>query len=205
MNITAEQLKLAIGSTDANLLKGINDSLTKFQINTPLRICHFLAQAMHESGNFTKSHENLNYNAHGLFTTFHTHFINEAACIPFEHNQEKIANHVYANRNGNGDEASGDGWKYKGRGFLQTTGKANYTRLSKDTGIDFVTHPELLETVQYAALSAGDYWNINHLNVLADNPNTNEAIIKITRAINGGELGLAERKANFNKLITFIK
>jgi putative chitinase len=201
MNITAEQLKLAVGSTDAKLLKGINDTLTKFQINTPLRICHFLAQAMHESGNFKVTKENLNYSAKGLTGTFRKYFITEASAIPYQRNQQKIANYVYSNRMGNGDEASGDGWKYKGRGFLQCTGKNNYSRLSKDTGVDFLTHPELLETLEYAALSAGHYWSVNHLNALADKND----IKAVTKAINGGFIGLEERSKNFNKLMSIIK
>jgi putative chitinase len=205
MLITLEQLKLATGSADEKLLKGINDTLTKFQINTPLRICHFLAQAMHESGNFKVTKENLNYSAKGLNTTFKKYFLTEAAALPYERNQQKIANKVYSNRMGNGDEASGDGWKYRGRGFLQCTGKNNYKRLSEDTGVDFINKPELLETLEYAALSAGHYWHVNKINLLADNPNTKEAILKITKAINGGLNGLEDRTVKFNKLIKIIK
>lgn len=199
--ITIEQLKAAAGVTDQNILKGINDTLEKYAINTPLRINHFLAQLMHESMNFKAKKENLNYSSKGLLTTFKKYFINEAATIPYARNQAKIGNRVYADRMGNGNEASGDGYRYCGRGYIQITGKDNYKRLSEDTHLDFLTHPELLEQPEYAALSAGWFWNKNNLNVYADK----DDIITVTKRINGGTNGLAERKANLAKLKSIIK
>lgn len=203
--ITPQQLKAITDIQDINVLtaatNGINDTLAKFGINTPLRVSHFLAQLLHESGNLQFLKENLNYSAKGLTTTFHKYFITEAVATPYARNQEKIANKVYANRMGNGDEKSGDGWRFKGRGYIQLTGRENYTSLSKDTGVDFVNHPELLETIQYAALSAGWFWNKNGLNNLADK----DDVLNITKRINGGTNGLQERIANLNKVKKIIK
>ncbi len=203
--ITPQQLKTITGIQDINILtaatNGINETLAKFQINTPLRVNHFLAQLLHESGNLQFLKENLNYSAKGLATTFKKYFITEALATPYARNQEKIANKVYANRMGNGDEKSGDGWRFKGRGYIQLTGRDNYTSLSKDTGIDFINHPELLETIQYAALSAGWFWNKNGLNKLADK----DDVLSITKKINGGTNGLDDRKAKLVKLKTIIK
>lgn len=203
--INPQQLKTITGIQDINVLtlatNGINETLAKFEINTPLRVNHFLAQLLHESGNLQYLKENLNYSAQGLVTTFKKYFINEAAALPYSRNQEKIANKVYANRMGNGDELSGDGWRFKGRGYIQLTGRSNYTEISKETGVDFIKHPELLETVQYAALSAGWFWNKNNLNALADK----DDVLTITKRINGGTNGLDDRKAKLAKLKTIIQ
>ena len=167
MGITIQQLKQITGVNNINFLtsavNGINETLNKYNINTPLRIAHFLAQILHESGYLKTLKENLNYSVQGLTKTFKKYFINEAEALPYARNQEKIANKVYANRMGNGPESSGDGWKYRGRGVIMITGKDNYTTLSKDTGIDFVKKPQLLEQMDYAIMSGGWYWNKNNL------------------------------------------
>ncbi|MCK9576355.1 MAG: glycoside hydrolase family 19 protein [Candidatus Pacearchaeota archaeon] len=193
--VTKEQIKSLSGVTDetalTSIVKGLNDTLTKYEINTPLRICHFLSQVLHESGKFHFIKENLNYSADGLNKTFKKYFPTLESATPYARNQEKIANKVYASRMGNGDEKSGDGFKYKGRGFLQLTGKENYAALAKDTGVDFVNHPELLESYEYASLSAGWFWNKNKLNSIADK----DDVLTLTKRINGGTIGLEDRKA----------
>lgn len=203
--INPSQLKEITGIKDiaklTDITNAINETLVKYQINTPLRIQHFLAQLLHESGNFVFIKENLNYSASGLVKTFRKYFLTEAVALPYARQQDKIANHVYSNRMGNGNEASGDGAKFKGRGYIQLTGRDNYTAITKATGIDFVNHPELLETVKYAALSAGWFWDKTGLNTLADKND----IINITKKINGGTNGLDDRQAKLAKLKTIIK
>ena len=203
--VTIEQLQQLTGIKDlvrlTEITKGLNDTLVKFKINTPLRITHFLAQVLHESGNFQYTKENLNYSATGLATTFKKYFINEAAAVPYARQPDKIANKVYGGRMGNGPEASGDGAKFKGRGFIQLTGRDNYTALSKATGVDFISHPELLESLQYAALSAGWFWDKTGLNTYADK----DDVLTITKKINGGTNGLDDRKAKLVKAKTIIK
>lgn len=200
MGITIQQLKQITGVNDITFLtsavNGINETLSKYNINTPLRISHFLAQIFHESGYLKALKENLNYSAQGLTKTFKKYFINEAAALPYARNQEKIANKVYANRMGNGPESSGDGWKYRGRGVIMITGKDNYTTLSKDTGIDFVKKPQLLEQMDYAIMSGGWYWNKNNLNTIADK----DDILTITKRINGGTIGIESRKEILQKI-----
>lgn len=202
--ITPIQLKELTGIQDITRLtdftNGINDSISKFQINTTLRMQHFLAQVFHESSNLQLLQENLNYSANGLLGVFHKYFLTEDVAKQYERQPDKIANHVYANRMGNGDEASGDGSKYKGRGAIQLTGKDNYELLSKATGVDFLTHPEFLEEPKYAILSAAWFWSRNGFNELADKND----IETITKKINGGLLGLDDRKAKFEKIKTII-
>ena len=164
-----------------------------YGINTPLRLAHFMAQIDHESG-LKPIAENLNYSSAGLLKTFKKYFTPLEA-IKYQRKPEMIANRVYANRMGNGNEASGDGWKYRGRGFIQITGKNNYTLISKDTGIDYLNNPDLLLTEADSLISALWYWKRNNLNDLADKND----ILGITKAINGGLNGLNHRKELFNK------
>lgn len=166
--------------------------LDKYKINTSLRLSHFFAQIKHES-NLKPINENLNYSSTGLLSTFGKYFDAKSAAI-YARNPEKIANKVYANRMGNGDENSGDGWKYKGRGFIQITGKSNYTALSKSTGKDYINNPGLLLNEADAMLSALWFWDSKNLNSLADKDDIN----LITKSINGGLNGLDDRKKNLN-------
>jgi len=159
----------------------------KWGDNSPLRIANFMAQVEHES-NLKPICENLNYSSEGLTKIFGKYFT-PATAPYFSRNPEKIANKVYANRMGNGDEASGDGWKYKGRGFIQLTGKSNYSQLSKDSGIDFINNPDLLLDESNAIIGALWFWKKNGLSELAD-----EGDVKgITKRINGGYNGLVQR------------
>ena len=172
----------------------------KYGLTTKLRIAHFMAQIEHESG-LKPISENLNYSAQGLMQTFSKYFTTTEALI-FARKPEKIANRVYANRMGNGDEKSGDGWKYRGRGFIQITGKINYFQLANDTDLDCLKNPDLLLEEANAMISALWFWNKAGLNKLADKND----IKGITRKINGGTIGLAHRqellKKNLNNKFT---
>ncbi len=169
----------------------------KYELNTSLRIAHFMAQIDHESG-LKPISENLNYSSIGLVNTFSKYF-GEGKMLSFgyAHKPEKIANRVYANRMGNGDENSGEGWKYRGRGFIQITGKENYHRLSNDTDLDCLKNPDLLLEEPNAMLSALWFWNLKGLNALADKND----IILITKRINGGLNGIEHRKELLKKYL----
>lgn len=171
------------------LSKKYKTLLNKYQINTPLRLAHFFAQIAHES-NLKPISENLNYSAQGLLNTFSKYFKSLEEANKYARKPEAIANKVYANRMGNGDETSGEGWKYRGRGLIQITGKDNYKALSRDTGIDYVNNPDLLLTEADSMISALWYWNKINANSKADK----DDIIAITKAINGGTNGLEHRK-----------
>lgn len=168
--------------------------LERYEINTKLRIAHFMAQIEHESG-LKPISENINYSAEGLLNTFGKYFINQKKASYYARQPEKIANLVYANRMGNGDENSGEGWKYRGRGFLQITGKINYFQLHIDTDLDCVRNPDLLLTEANALISALWFWKRNGLNTLADKND----LKGITRRINGGYNGLEHREKLFKK------
>jgi putative chitinase len=157
-------------------------------ITTPLRLAHFMAQIEHES-NLKPISENLNYSQSGLLKIFGKYFTKETAKL-YARKPEQIANIVYANRIGNGPTESGEGWKYRGRGFIQITGKSNYTKLSNDTGIDYVNNPYKLLTEADSLISALWYWKGMKGNLMADH----DDIKNITRSINGGYNGLAHRE-----------
>jgi len=172
--------------------------MPKYGIDTPLRQRHFLAQLLHESGGFRLVCENLNYSADGLLKTFSRYFATRAVAEQYARQPERIANRVYANRMGNGNEASGDGWRFIGRGLIQTTGKNNYRATSQALFGDdrLLEQPEMLEHPRWAVESACYFWKANNLNALADK-NDIEAV---TRRINGGLNGLADRRKYFNDL-----
>ena len=165
----------------------ILDVVIKYKINTPLRLAHFLAQCHHESAGFKVVEENLNYSAEGLLKTFKKYFTPEEA-KEYAHNKVKIASRVYANRMGNGDEASQEGWLYRGRGYIQLTGKDNYAALDKQIPGDIIRNPDLVAT-QYPMLSAAWFWDHNNINDLCDN----ETIEDVTLKVNGGMNGYEER------------
>jgi putative chitinase len=186
-----------------NVFSQIPDVMAKFQINTPLRISHFLAQCAHESGNFKTVNENLNYGAKGLLRTFKKYFPTEAKALQYERKPEKIANLVYANRMGNGAESSGDGFKYRGRGYIQLTGKVNYESFNKMVDEDIIVNPNLVAT-KYPLLSAAWFWNSRLLNTLADKGATEVAVILITKKVNGGVHGLNDRLDKFKKFYSIL-
>ena len=162
--------------------------LRNYGVNTPIRIAHFMAQIEHESG-LKPISENLNYSRLGLVETFKKYFKDMATAQAYANKPEMIANRVYANRMGNGNEQSGDGWKYRGRGFLQITGRENYLLLSKDTRIDFIEKPDLLLEEANAMISALWFWKRNNLNSFADK----DDIIGLTKRVNGGLNGIKHR------------
>ena len=176
----------------------IPDTAAKFQINTPLRLAHFLAQCGHESAGFKATSENLNYSAKGLMGIFKKYFPTEALANAYQRNPQKIANKVYANRMANGDEASGDGYKFRGRGYIQLTGKDNYTQFGKAIGEDILSNPDVVSG-KYALLSAAWFWSKNGLNKLADGGSTDAVVTTITKRVNGGTIGLPDRIKHFKE------
>jgi len=169
--------------------EALDQLLDDYEINTPLRVAHFVAQCAHESGNFVFIKENLNYRAASLMTTFKKYFPTADLAQQYEKRPEKIANRVYANRMGNGDEESGDGYKYCGRGLIQLTGRDNYTFFAGSLDISIEEAAEYLATFEGAAQSACFFWEQNNLNRFAD---VND-VKGLTRAINGGYIGLEDR------------
>ena len=193
-----ESQLLALG-IEGKWFEPLKETFEKYQINTPKRQACFLGQVMHESGSFKFTKENLNYSAKALMATWPSRFPNLETATQFERQPEKIANKVYSGRMGNTED--GDGAKYIGRGLIQCTGKENYTHCGEALGIDLVANPQLLEEPRYAALSAGWFWNKKGLNALADEGTSNSFEI-MTKRINGGLLGLDDRKS---KMIEVLK
>jgi putative chitinase len=169
----------------------------KFKIDTSLRLAHFLAQCGHESAGFKAIQENLNYSADGLNKVFGKYFRTVSAAA-YARQPEKIASRVYAERMGNGNEASKDGWKYRGRGYIQLTGKANYMAFDKVVDEDVVANPDLVAS-KYALLSAAWFWNSRSLNLLSDKGATDTVVTEITKKINGGIIGLPDRIKHFKE------
>jgi putative chitinase len=175
----------------------------KYEINTILRISHFLAQCAHESGNFSVKQENLNYSAKRLQEVFGRYFTTHAKALLYERKPVKIASLVYGNRMGNGDEQSIEGYKYRGRGYIQLTGKNNYLLFDKSLNesgleIDIIGNPDLVATT-YPLISAAWFFNKNNLNEIADLGGTKEIITRVTKKVNGGTHGLESRISYFNK------
>lgn len=193
MEITYDQLAEFFEDTDEHIVEAfvqpLNDTFEEFDINTPKRISMFLAQVGHESAGLKARKENLNYSADGLRRVFPKYFrsVNPAS---YARQPEKIANRVYASRMGNGDEASGDGWRYRGRGLIQLTGKSNYKAFAEFMEMDLDQVVAYLETEEGAAMSAGWFWDSRDLNQWADKGD----VLTVTKKINGGTNGLAERK-----------
>ena len=171
-------------------------TIENFNINTPLRLSHFLAQCSHESGNFTRFIENLNYSSKGLLSTFKKYFPTEALAKSYERQPEKIANRVYCNRNGNGNELSGEGFKFRGRGAIQLTGKANYKSFADFIGEDVVANPDLVAT-KYPLTSAGFFFEKNKIWSICDKGMGDDVVTLVTKKVNGGTIGLDDRIAKF--------
>ena len=186
------------GHIPDKVIEQIPGVMEKFQINTPLRLAHFLAQCGHESGGFRLTKENLNYSAKGLNGIFKKYFPTLESAKAYERKPEKIANKVYGNRMGNGPEASGDGAKYCGRGYIQLTGKDNYTAFGKSINEDIATNPTLVAD-KYALLSAAWFFNKNKLHIMADGGATDAVVTSITKRVNGGTIGLPDRIKHFKE------
>jgi putative chitinase len=183
----------------AELFETFNTVLPKYNITTVERVAAFLAQCGHESADFTVLKENLNYSAEGLSKVFPKRFPTVAAAQPYNRNPEKIANKIYADRMGNGPEASGEGYKFRGRGAIQLTGKENYSKFAASVGKTLDEAVAYTETLDGAIESACWFWTTNKLNDIADKND----IVTLTKRINGGTIGLEDRKHHFeNNLIT---
>ena len=198
--ITKEQLQTFFENTNENIINSFVDPLNKamehFEINTINRIAMFIAQVGHESAGLTATKENLNYKAATLSKVFPKYF-RDKNTEEYAHNPEKIANLVYSNRMGNGDEDSGDGYKYRGRGLIQLTGHDNYKNFADKMGMDIDEAVSYLETPEGAAMSAAWFWNSRHLNSVADDGD----VVKATKLINGGTIGLEERTALYEEAL----
>lgn len=192
MALTAKQLVEAFDCHEADAEKyidALNEAMDKFGIDTPARQAMFLAQCCHESGHFRLTQENLNYKAESLSRVFPKYFRDKDP-EDYAKQPEKIANLVYGNRMGNGDEESGDGWRFHGRGLIQLTGKDNYEALGEAIGKDLTAEPDFVASPEGAALSAAWFWHKNNLNHFADA----DDIVSCTKRVNGGTIGLEERK-----------
>jgi len=185
------------------VISQIAECATKFEINTPLRLAHFLAQCGHESAGFKVTQENLKYSADGLRKIFRKYFPGNLA-DSYAKQPEKIASRVYANRMGNGDEASKEGYKYRGRGYIQLTGKDNYTAFSKTVSDNVLNDPDLVSK-KYPLLSAAWFWNSRSLNKSADKGATDAVVTEITKKVNGGTIGLADRIKHFKEYYALLK
>jgi len=192
--LTQEQLKQMVKNPHIDKwYAALEQLLDDYEINTPQRVAAFVAQCAHESGNFVFIKENLNYKAASLMKTFGKYFPTADIAAQYANKPERIANRVYANRMGNGDEASGDGWRYCGRGLIQLTGRDNYTFFAGSMDIPVEEAAEYLATFEGAAQSACWFWETNNLNRYADSGD----IKGLTRAINGGYIGLEDRISHY--------
>jgi putative chitinase len=172
--------------------------MEKFGISNSTRLSHFLSQVAHESGNFKFVNENLNYGAKGLMGIFKKYFPTQALATAYERKPEKIANKVYASRMGNGDEASGEGYKFRGRGYIQLTGKDNYKAFSDFIGEDCVANPNLVAT-KYPLTSAAFFFHKNKLWDICDKGHSHEIVTAVTKRVNGGIIGLDDRIKHFEE------
>lgn len=173
--------------------------IEKYKINTPVRMAHFLSQCAHESSGFKALSENLNYSASGLMSVFRKYFDAESA-KQYARQPERIANKVYANRMGNGDEESGDGWRYRGRGVIQLTGKNNYKAFAGHIKSDVVANPDTVSK-KYALDSAAWWWSSNRINAVADRGD----VVAVTKRVNGGTNGLSDRQRKYKEVITLLE
>jgi len=190
-----EKLK---GHVPDTVITQLPDTITKFELNTPLRLAHFLAQAGHESGEFKAVNENLNYGAKGLLSIFKKYFPTEEKAKLYERKPEKIANLVYGSRMGNGAETTGEGYKFRGRGYIQLTGKDNYKAFDAVVTESIIDNPDLVAT-KYPLLSAAWFFHKNGLHKLADNGASDAVVTQITKRVNGGTIGLADRIKHFKE------
>ena len=202
-NSTGLKLEKLKGHIPDAVIAMIPDTAKKFEINTPLRLAHFLAQCGHESGGFRLTKENLNYSAKGLMGIFKKYFPTEAKANEYARKPEKIANLVYGGRMGNGPESSGDGAKFCGRGFIQLTGRDNYTAFGKSIGEDVTANPQVVAE-KYALLSAAWFFNKNKLHIMADGGATDAVVTSITKRVNGGTIGLPDRIKHFKEYYSLL-
>ena len=191
------------GHIPDTVIEQIPAVIETFGVNTSLRLAHFLAQCGHESGGFRLTQENLNYSAKGLMGIFKKYFPTQALADAYARKPEKIANRVYGGRMGNGLEASGEGYKFRGRGYIQLTGKQNYTAFDLAVEDDILANPDLVSS-KHALASAAWFWKKNGLNLIADTGSSSEVVTKITKRVNGGTIGLPDRIKHFKEYYTLL-
>lgn len=205
--VNAEQLaKLHIG---AEWVDALNETFHRFNIDTKRKQAAFIGQCSHECGNFRTLEENLNYRAETLMKLWPKRFPTLEFAKQYERQPRKIANSVYANRMGNRDEASGDGFRFRGRGAIQLTGHSSYFHAGKALGVDFVMEPDLVATPKYAALTAGWFWSTHNCNELAENGTPLDSAgestwANLTKKINGGTIGQAERIKHIREALAVL-
>jgi len=185
---------------DQKWLEPLNETFQKYDISTPARQASFIGQCQHESDNFRTLEENLHYSAPRLMAVWPSRFPSLDVAAQYANNPEKLANKIYSGRMGNGDEESGEGYAYRGRGLIQMTGKESYANCGSGLGMDFIGNPNWLVDPKYAALSAGWFWNKKGLNNLADAQDYET----MTKRINGGLNGLDDRKAKIVKALSVL-
>jgi putative chitinase len=190
-----EKLK---GHIPDSVISQIPDTAARFELNTPLRLAHFLAQCGHESGGFKATQENLNYSASGLKGIFGKYFKEAGLAEQYQRNPQKIASRVYGGRMGNGPESTGDGFKFRGRGYIQLTGKDNYTAFGKAINEDMTANPDKVAT-HYPLLSAAWFFTKNGLHKIADQGASDAVVTQVTKRVNGGTIGLADRIKHFKE------
>jgi putative chitinase len=186
------------GHIPDSVIAQIPDTAKKFNITTPLRLAHFLAQCGHESGGFKAVQENLNYSAKGLMGIFKKYFPTQTLAEQYQRNPQKIASKVYGGRMGNGPESTGEGFKFRGRGYIQLTGKQNYTNFAKFIGEDTVSNPDLVAT-KYPLASAAFFFDSNKLWSICDKGADNATVTAVTKRVNGGTIGLPDRIKHFKE------
>ena len=203
--VTLDLLTHMCHKTKASVLEGYLEPLNTVaeyyeMVENPARLAGFLAQTAHESGGYNFIKENLNYSAKGLRSTFGKYFLNDDIANQYAKKPEKIANRVYANRMKNGDESSGDGYRFCGRGLIQLTGRDNYTKFANDLGMSLADTIAYLETPNGAVASAGWFWDNNKLNQYCDSGD----FVTLTKRINGGTIGLEDRKHHYELAMHYL-
>ena len=202
LNVGGLKLEKLKGHIPDSVIAQIPETAEKFQINTPLRLAHFLSQCSHESAGFKVFQENLNYSASGLKNIFSKYFpgnLNES----YARQPQKIASRVYGGRMGNGVESTGEGYKFRGRGALQTTGKENYKKLGNFLGVDLIDNPDLVAT-KYQLSSAAFFFESNKLWSICDKGATSDVVTQLTKRINGGTIVLTDRIKHFNEFYKLL-
>lgn len=197
-NLNIQRLK---GHIPDSVLTQIPETAEKFKINTPVKLAHFLAQCSHESGGFKIAQENLNYSKDGLSRVFPRYFPNNLA-ESYAKQPEKIASRVYGNRMGNGPEETKEGYKFRGRGYIQLTGKNNYTAFGRAINVDLISNPDLVAT-RYPLLSAAWFFSMNCLNKCVDA--STETVKSVSKCVNGGTIGLDHRISEFKRFYSLLK
>jgi putative chitinase len=203
-SVSGLKLERLKGHIPDSVISQIPETAAKFGIDTPLRLAHFLAQCGHESGGFKATQENLNYSASGLKGIFSKYFKEAGLAEQYQRNPQKIASRVYGGRMGNGPESTGDGFKFRGRGYIQLTGKDNYTAFGRAINEDLTVNPDKVAT-HYALLSAAWFFTKNGLHKMADGGATDAVVTQITRRVNGGTIGLPDRIKHFKEYYNLLK